>query len=480
MFPLPEEASRCTIATQKVFSVGLTLMGTRILVVDDSPTIRRVVTSILRKQDYDVVAAEDGIDGMVKLNETSVDLVLVDFVMPRMNGYQFCQTLREQERFSQLPIVLMSAKGDKIRGKFVQQTGALDAITKPFDARGLVAVVESALRKSAEGASRASMVQAEDELASSPGSTPISDSTSQKQSRAALALSEIVAQRLEASLQSQGLVLHEGESLAQILSRVIDPEALHEIRTAFDAELPDPADVLAGSLAAVSIAEILQLLELQRKTGALTVSHRRRQITLFFSEGLLDFATYSGLRQEFLLGRYLVDSGAMERLTLNQCVEESRESGKVLGDYLVEQGHVEAEVVQRALTRQSTELVYEVVRWRKGRFRFRENPENELAARTRLGIPTGGLVMEGFRRVDEWRLIEDSFNFSDVLYRDDQVIEQQTAKNKLESLESDVLGSVNGFKTVAELIDETSASSFETGKVIYRLLKARLVKRSEG
>jgi CheY-like chemotaxis protein len=76
-----------------------------------------------------------------------VDMILLDFVMPQMNGYQFCRELRSDPALRHLPVVLMSAKGDKIRGQFVQQTGAVDAITKPFDPRALQAVIESALRK---------------------------------------------------------------------------------------------------------------------------------------------------------------------------------------------------------------------------------------------------------------------------------------------------------------------------------------------
>src|SRR6185369_15507948 len=68
---------------------------------------------------------------------------------------QFCRELRSNPAHRALPVVLMSAKGDKIRGQFVQQTGAVDAITKPFDARALVTVIEGALSKTAEGRARA-------------------------------------------------------------------------------------------------------------------------------------------------------------------------------------------------------------------------------------------------------------------------------------------------------------------------------------
>ena len=120
-------------------------MGARVLVVDDSPTIRKLVGAILERHNFEPVLAGDGFAGLDRLRFGDIDLVLLDFVMPKMNGYQFCREMRADGKVGHLPVVLMSAKSDKIRGQFVQQTGAVDAITKPFDARGLVAVVENAI-----------------------------------------------------------------------------------------------------------------------------------------------------------------------------------------------------------------------------------------------------------------------------------------------------------------------------------------------
>src|SRR5262245_40221207 len=127
----------------------------RVLIVDDSPTILKVVSAILSRHGYEAAVARDGAIGIDMIKRgPRYDLVLLDFVMPRMNGYQFCRDLRSSPAHRALPVVLMSAKGDKIRGQFVQQTGAVDAITKPFDARALVAVIEGALAKTAEGRAR--------------------------------------------------------------------------------------------------------------------------------------------------------------------------------------------------------------------------------------------------------------------------------------------------------------------------------------
>src|SRR5580700_6414862 len=130
----------------------------RILVVDDSPTLRKVVTSILERHGYEAVAAADGLIALEALQnpEAPIDLVLLDFVMPKMNGFQFCRAVRASDRFARLPVVLMSAKSDKIRDNFVDQTGAIDAISKPFDAQALLVAIENALRRVSLGRVNAS------------------------------------------------------------------------------------------------------------------------------------------------------------------------------------------------------------------------------------------------------------------------------------------------------------------------------------
>src|SRR3974377_1757326 len=133
-------------------------MTTRVLVVDDSPTIRKVVSSVLQRHGFETVQAADGTADSEALKERAhaangksgakIDLVLVDFVMPKMNGFQLCRAIRQDEHLRSTPVVLMSAKSDRIGAHFGQQTGAVDAIAKPFDAQALVAVIENAMRRS--------------------------------------------------------------------------------------------------------------------------------------------------------------------------------------------------------------------------------------------------------------------------------------------------------------------------------------------
>src|SRR5690606_13018192 len=185
--------------------------------------------------------------------------------------------------------------------------------------------------------------------------------------------------------------------------------------------------------------------------------------------------------EEFLLGRYLVDSGAVTREELSRALAAREpDDTRVLGDYLVEAGIVGAEDLTKALVQQTSELLYEVVRWRKGRFRFLHLAENAMAQQAKLGLPTGGLIMEGFRRVDEWRLIEDSFDFNDVLFRDEMAIEKLVDQGKLTPQERAVLEHIDGTNTVGEVVDAAAGSSFEICKILYQLLNSRIVRRRAG
>ncbi|KAB2896358.1 MAG: response regulator, partial [Kofleriaceae bacterium] len=118
------------------------MAGERVLVIDDSPTIVRVVQLVLTKAGFEVVAAPDGEAGLEAARAQAPDLILLDFVMPKMNGYQVCRELANDEALREIPVVLMSAKGDQVGERFVKVMGIVDYITKPFSPEAITAVVQ--------------------------------------------------------------------------------------------------------------------------------------------------------------------------------------------------------------------------------------------------------------------------------------------------------------------------------------------------
>ncbi|MGI8638526.1 MAG: response regulator [Pyrinomonadaceae bacterium] len=115
----------------------------KILVVDDSATVRKLISGKLEKSGHEVLCAIDGIEALEKINEVVPDLILLDINMPRMDGYQVCKLIRSNEATKDVPVVMISGKDgffDKVRGRMAGTTGY---ITKPFGPETLMKTVET-------------------------------------------------------------------------------------------------------------------------------------------------------------------------------------------------------------------------------------------------------------------------------------------------------------------------------------------------
>ena len=116
----------------------------RILLVDDEASVRKLLSYPLRKEGYEVVAATDGQDALDRFDEGGFDLVVLDVMLPRLDGFEVCRRLRARSR---VPIVMLTAKaeeGDKVLGL---ELGADDYITKPFSVREFASRVRAVLRR---------------------------------------------------------------------------------------------------------------------------------------------------------------------------------------------------------------------------------------------------------------------------------------------------------------------------------------------
>jgi len=119
-------------------------MSKKILIVDDEPRYLRLLEANLRTEGYEVVTAQDGLQALEAFSAQPVDLVLMDVMMPRMDGFAATQRIRE---FSNVPIIILTAKGeeqDRVRGL---DMGADDYMVKPFSATELLARVRAVLRR---------------------------------------------------------------------------------------------------------------------------------------------------------------------------------------------------------------------------------------------------------------------------------------------------------------------------------------------
>jgi CheY-like chemotaxis protein len=430
-------------------------MPTRVLVVDDSPTIRKVVSAVLERHGYAAVHAADGQAALEKLLQAAggtreddgdeankIDVVLVDFVMPRMNGFQLCRAIRNNNMLRTTPVVLMSAKSDRIRDHFVQQTGAIDAISKPFEEQALVAVIENAIRRSEEWRAR----------------------------EEANADKAAAAEELEANESSRPGI---GDA--------------------------KPLVALAGDLSVIPIGAVLQLLQIEARSGVLAVTDGKIEITMLVRSGLIDLVQARGAGSEFRLGRYFVEHGLVTPDEIDRLLRDNPpgprgalappESGarsavlredptprKLLGDLLVHSGRITSDQLREGLARQSSELIYELLRWPGGRFEFRRE-DSAGAGAVQLGLPVASVVMEGFRRVDEWRVVEAGLGSFESVLQADRVAIDAAQVDRLPKPELKLLEMVDGERTVREIVEQSHMSSFDACKILFQLLEARLVRR---
>jgi hypothetical protein len=150
---------------------------------------------------------------------------------------------------------------------------------------------------------------------------------------------------------------------------------------------------------------------------------------------------------------------------------------RLLGATLLAFGKITESQLRTALTRQSSELLYEVLRWPKGRFDFRAEPASDVVESAQLGLPVASVVMEGFRRVDEWRVLERTLgSFDAVLVRDDLAL-RSIDMGTLPTKEKAVLDAVDGERSVRAIIAESHMSSFDACRVLVQFLEARVLRR---
>ena len=120
----------------------------KIMVIDDSKTIRRTAETLLKKVGCTVITATDGFDALAKIADSHPDIIFVDIMMPRLDGYQTCALIKNNKNFQDTPVIMLSSKDglfDRAKGRIV---GSDEYLTKPFSFNELFARIKAVLRRS--------------------------------------------------------------------------------------------------------------------------------------------------------------------------------------------------------------------------------------------------------------------------------------------------------------------------------------------
>ncbi len=117
------------------------LAGLKVMVIDDSRTIRRSAETLLKNEGCDVVTANDGFEALAKITEYQPNIIFVDIMMPRLDGYQTCALIKNNQIYRRTPVIMLSSKDglfDKARGRIV---GSDEYLTKPFTREELLGAI---------------------------------------------------------------------------------------------------------------------------------------------------------------------------------------------------------------------------------------------------------------------------------------------------------------------------------------------------
>ena len=119
----------------------------RILIVDDEPDLLTVLRLGLEAEGFDVVQASDGEQGLAMARELTPDLLVLDLMLPRMDGYKVCRALKFDERYRHIPIFILSARSGETDRRLALELGADEVHTKPYDMRDLVMHIRTRLEQ---------------------------------------------------------------------------------------------------------------------------------------------------------------------------------------------------------------------------------------------------------------------------------------------------------------------------------------------
>jgi CheY-like chemotaxis protein len=399
--------------------------GESILVIDDSPTICKLVELTLTKAGFRVDTARTGEGGIEAAQARRPMLILLDFLLPDFKGDDVCRALSANIALAQVPIIVMSAKGEDIGECFADMPNVLNIITKPFSPEALLAVVSHSLEKIGKKAADPSLQVSSD-----------------------------------SRIDIRSLIPGEGEPS----TRMAD----------------DPMPALAGDLALISVADVLLLLQDRGYAGTVNLSHGRARMDIYLSQGRIDFAGAQGVAEEFLLGRFLVSGGHLAQETLTAVIDERRrnDNKELLGAYLCARGLLTPAGLRKAMAKQTAALVFESLRWASGRFIFQ--PLAELPPQAReasLALPVDGLILEGLRRVEEWRVIEQEIGDFDMTFVRNEDKLASIGRGQLLRDEASIADLVNGRNTIRDIIQVSKMGSYDVTQVLFRLLRSKLIRR---
>ena len=260
---------------------------------------------------------------------------------------------------------------------------------------------------------------------------------------------------------------------------------------------------LEGTLRDFSLADIFQLIGLQRKTGVLTLRAPEDTVTVSFLDGKVVGADSMNKRLEDRLGQVLRRSGMITQEQLERALKIQGETLERLGHVLISNAMLSRAELRRALEQQILQIIYRTFRWQDGDYHFSQETSIDFDAELVQPVSAESILMEGARMLDEWPIIEKRIPFRDTVFvrtpsaRQVEVASTEeleeladfefdaepvprpgTGRVRISPVERDVLALVDGSNSVEDVIRKSIHGEFETCKALYTTLTRSLIREA--
>ena len=428
------------------------MAGEKILDIDDSPTVQRLIEMILTTQGYQVILASDGEEGVAKARSEQPEVILVDFVMPKMNGFQVCKTLKEDPKFKDTPIILVTSKGDKVGSKFVDVLGITEYFAKPFQPEELLAKIREVIDKKKKIAPPV------------VGNTPVREIRQPLTQGPGVQAAQGVVESMVRSIVEQVL----NDFVQNDLPKMIQKE-LAMIR-------PGASPGIQGNLGSVPIVEVMQMLGLQRQTGKLVINRAGDAVAIYFKDGMVVFSSSKGNGSGTAALEGLLRKGCkLKEDGLRHVLRIAEMTSQPIDSILAQEKILNAQTFVECLRRYTESGVYKVMTWKQGDFFFEKASPPLFANPVQLKVDD--LLLEGARRADEWGLIQQKIPDFSIVFEPMIGNADELATRGMSDADMQTFSLVNGQRTIQEIIDQLSLSEFEVAKSMFILLSVNLIRK---
>ncbi len=332
-----------------------------ILLIDDSPEIRKQTASLLKEAGFDVITAEDGDHGLEILKQIKPDIIFVDFIMPRINGYRFCKIMRADPEMKDIPVVVLTEKKDDVIKTFKQRLGISHYLNKPFHPTEILSKINEIIFKSP----------------AEPGDN--------KEEKAELyGLGSIVRNILRHELKTY--------------TKTAIYEVLKETGTVSSGNV-----TFSGRLGQISVSDIIQFISMVKLSGKLTIISIGLNAEFYFDDGHILYATLSTDEKNISFVEYLIKENKLHERDLTGLFQEAENNDLPVEICAVNKGFVSWDDTKNAIKQIVEDALFHTLTIKNGHYCLEDVQVPESIQKIGFRAPAEELLLDTLRKIDESR-----------------------------------------------------------------------------